>query len=290
MAMTVWSMLEQRVNQLDEPFRRSEVVGWLRWHYPHINEATLGAHIQAATANAANRARNNPLGRRAPLLERIDQGVYVRFRRSEDPALGADRAGAVRPAPAAIAGRDIAAILVGCVKSKQAGAAPAAELYVSLLFEGRRRYAVHSGVPWYILSAKYGLLASDDVVGPYDVYLAGQSADYRHAWGEFVAAQLDQLQLDGRGRAIEVHAGSAYVDPLREPLAQRGITLRAPLAGLAADDRWPGTRRTGPAPRPELAASANPGSLSPVQQAEVADAPDLISRLIDPSRSRHRGN
>ena len=76
--VTVWSMLEECVGQLDEPFRRSEVIGWFRRHYPEVNEATLAAHIQAATANALNRAQNNPLGTRTPLLRRIDHGLYVR--------------------------------------------------------------------------------------------------------------------------------------------------------------------------------------------------------------------
>jgi hypothetical protein len=66
-------MLKECVGQLDEPFRRSEVVGWFRRHYPEVNEATLAAHIQAVTANAPNRAQNHPyLGARAPLLRRID--------------------------------------------------------------------------------------------------------------------------------------------------------------------------------------------------------------------------
>lgn len=62
--MTVWSMLEECTGQLDEPFRRSEIIGWFRRHHPDVNESTLAAHVQAATANAANRAQNNPLGTR----------------------------------------------------------------------------------------------------------------------------------------------------------------------------------------------------------------------------------
>ncbi len=54
--MTVWALLEQCTGQLDEPFRRSVIVDWFRRHHPEVNEATLGAHIQAATENAANRA------------------------------------------------------------------------------------------------------------------------------------------------------------------------------------------------------------------------------------------
>jgi len=77
--MSVWSMLEECVGQLDEPFRKSEIIGWFRRHYPEVKESTVSAHIQAATANAANRAKNHPyMGRRAALLRRIDYGLYVR--------------------------------------------------------------------------------------------------------------------------------------------------------------------------------------------------------------------
>jgi hypothetical protein len=34
MVMTVWSMLEECISQLDEPFRRSEIIGWFRRHHP----------------------------------------------------------------------------------------------------------------------------------------------------------------------------------------------------------------------------------------------------------------
>ena len=77
--VSVWSMLEECVRQLDEPFRRSEVMGWFRRHYPEVKETTVAAHIYAATANAVNRVENHPyLGRRPPLLRRIDHGLYVR--------------------------------------------------------------------------------------------------------------------------------------------------------------------------------------------------------------------
>ncbi len=254
MAITVWSMLDECVGLLDEPFRRSEIVGWFRRHYPDVNEATLGAHIQAATANATNRARNNALGRRSPLIERIDHGLYVRARRSEPSALGAELGHATRLAPAAAVDGDIAVILVGCVKSKQATAAPAGELYVSPLFDGRRQYALDSGLPWYILSAKFGLLAPDDVIGPYDVYLAEQSTDYRKTWGEFVAA--------------------------------RGISLAAPLTGLELGRQvaWYQTRAS--AWHPESASPRVSVPPRPEQPEELADASHLISKLTDSSRMR----
>jgi hypothetical protein len=82
-------MLEECVTQLDEPFHKSEIVGWFRRHYPAVKESTLTAHVQAATANAANRAQNHPyLGSRVPLLQRIDHGLYVRAARATEADSG----------------------------------------------------------------------------------------------------------------------------------------------------------------------------------------------------------
>lgn len=88
MLMTVWSLLEECVSQLAEPFRRSEIVSWFRRHHPEVNEATLAAHIQAATVNATNRAQNNLLGTRPPLLRRVDHGLYVRAAQNPGPCAG----------------------------------------------------------------------------------------------------------------------------------------------------------------------------------------------------------
>jgi len=68
--------MEECVSQPDEQFRKSEIVGWFRRHYPDVKESTLTAHVQAATANAPNRAQNHPYhGSRAALLRRIGHGV-----------------------------------------------------------------------------------------------------------------------------------------------------------------------------------------------------------------------
>ena len=129
--MTVWALLEECTGQLDEPFRRSEIVGWFRRHHPEVNEATLGAHIQAATENAANRAANNSLGARPALLRRIEHGLYMRA----DPIR--DRAGtAAEEPPRGHSGSTADIILIGCVRTKLPTPAPAAELFHSPLFAG----------------------------------------------------------------------------------------------------------------------------------------------------------
>jgi hypothetical protein len=142
-------MLEECVGQLDEPFRRSEIIGWFRRHHPDVNEAMLAAHVQAATANATNRAQNNQLGTRPPLLRRVDHGLYVRAGRK--PAEG--EPARVTLEPPSVPGTDADVVLVGCVRTKRAAAAAASELFASPLFEGRRRMAVASGLPWYIPAA-----------------------------------------------------------------------------------------------------------------------------------------
>ena len=76
----MWSMLDDCISQLDEPFRRSEIIGWFRRHHPYSKESTLAAHVQAVTTNAANRAQNDSLGARAPVMRRsphVRQGGAV---------------------------------------------------------------------------------------------------------------------------------------------------------------------------------------------------------------------
>jgi hypothetical protein len=165
--VSVWSMLEECVSQLDEPFRKSEIVGWFRRHYPEVKESTLAAHVQAATANAANRAQNHPyLGSRAPLLRRIDHGLYVRAARAGEAASGqrgpvaamtsSGRDG--RPGPAGLspppdrvsrgdrARRNVEALIrdfAGCVQRFEASAAfsgPSVYFHQRAI-ETRRQYA-----------------------------------------------------------------------------------------------------------------------------------------------------
>lgn len=106
--MTVWEKLTECVSQIDEPFGRSEILGWFRRHYPDVKESTLAAHIQAATANAPNRDRNFPhLARREPLLRRTGHGQYVRAPEASAGTGMTARAGAgtAADAPASAGGR-----------------------------------------------------------------------------------------------------------------------------------------------------------------------------------------
>lgn len=112
----------------------------------------------------------------------------------------------------------------------------AADLFTGAAFRKARDLAIRSGKPWYVISAKFGLLHPDEVIAPYDVYLPKQSPRYRSTWGDWVVVQLgERHQL--HGAVVEAHAGSAYCEPLVGPLAAAGATLVQPLAGLRLGER-----------------------------------------------------
>ena len=169
-------------------------------------------------------------------------------------------------------------LLVTCVKSKLAQPAAAKDLYVSPLFERERRYAESRGVPWFILSAEYGLVAPDEWVSPYERYLPDTSASYRAAWGRWVAERLELLVGPLAGMTIEVHAGAAYLDAVSVPLTAKGAELLTPLAGLSMGRRlsWYDAHN----------ATAPPVDLLSVDDGEAASFTDMLldrSQAVAPS-------
>ena len=216
---TIWELVEEGAATLPEPFSRAALINWVSARRPEVGVSSIAAHIQFATVNTGT-SGHNPFAGRTPLLERVDRGLYVRFREaSADVPAG--------PPPVVRARR---VLLVGSSGATSAQPMPAAALFESSGFARARDVAVRSGLPWFVVSAKHGLLDPDDVVGPYEVDLGDQSVTYRNAWGEWVAAQLgDRVQL--RGITVEVHGGVDFAQPLRQPLARRGAALEIPLPG-----------------------------------------------------------
>ncbi len=54
-------------------------------------------------------------------------------------------------------------------------------MYISPLFAKQRIYAEQLNVPWFILSAEYGLVAPDEWLSPYERYLPSTPAEYQAA-------------------------------------------------------------------------------------------------------------
>lgn len=124
-------------------------------------------------------------------------------------------------------------VLVGCVKTKLVHGARAKDLYVSDYFTKMRSYAEAIGQPWFILSAEHGLVVPDEWLEPYERYLPDTTREYRHDWGRRVAAQLEQAVGPLAGLVIEIHAGAAYVNAVREALQATGGIVTDQLEGLS---------------------------------------------------------
>lgn len=124
--------------------------------------------------------------------------------------------------------------LVGCVKTKLFTAAPAAELYTSALFRGRRAFVERTCERWFILSARYGLVNPLQEIEPYDETLAGKSAHERRRWSDAVLGELEGRLRPLDRRVFEIHAGAAYRDSgLSEGLRLRGAAVEVPAIGLS---------------------------------------------------------
>lgn len=124
-------------------------------------------------------------------------------------------------------------VLVGCVKTKRSGRHPARDLYTSELFRLRRARAEESGKPWFILSAKYGLVSPDEVINSYDRAMADLSTAERREWAAGVLRKLDTAVSPLKGKVVEIHAAVEYVEyGLLEGLHDRGVRTVRPLQYL----------------------------------------------------------
>ena len=209
---TIWELVAEGAATLPEPFSRAALINWVSARCPDVGISSIATHIQLATDNAGS-----PPSGRPPLLHRVDRGRYVRHR-------DVQREDAATEVPA---GR---LVLIGSSGATTVEPAPAALLFTSPGFARARDCAVRSGSPWFVISAKHGLLDPADVVGPYDGQIGDRSAGYRSAWGEWVVAQLaERVRLSGV--TVEVHGGVDFAQPLRSPLARHGAALELPLPG-----------------------------------------------------------
>ena len=121
-------------------------------------------------------------------------------------------------------------ILVSCVSKKEKTRSPAKYLYTSHWFKSARRLAEDTGVPWYILSAEYGLLHPDTVIGTYDKTLNTMGAADRRAWSQKVQGQMEK-ELPEANKVI-ILAGEKYRKYLMSWLKSRFAEVSVPMEGL----------------------------------------------------------
>jgi len=120
------------------------------------------------------------------------------------------------------------ATLIQCTNAKRDSAAPARDLYdPSTLFCKMRGYAQARGEPWFIVSAKHGLVDPDTVVEPYD----DRGLSDETAMG--VVADLERGGVD----SVQIIGGKEYVEPLSELLREHGIEYEVLCDGLRIGER-----------------------------------------------------
>lgn len=112
--------------------------------------------------------------------------------------------------------------LIQCTKSKRDEPATAEDLYdESGYFEDMKGWARAKRQPWFILSAKHGLLSPPQVVEPYDD--RGLTVEL----SQEIAGDLAGMGVS----CVDVTAGMDYTDPLVPELETRGIDVVNHFAG-----------------------------------------------------------
>ena len=132
--------------------------------------------------------------------------------------------------PSAPRANDGAIFLVSCVAEKRTFAAPARDLYISDWFLKARRYVEQHSVPWFILSAEYGLVLPDQFISPYERTLNMMSPSERRHWTRRVIAQILEQKLTVTH--VTFLAGARYREFLVEHFRRQGITVEIPMEGL----------------------------------------------------------
>lgn len=88
---------------------------------------------------------------------------------------------------------------------------------------------------WFILSARYGLVAPNAEIEPYERTLNTLGVAERRAWAASVLVKL-LPELAGEKRVV-MFAGQRYREFLIEPLREQGIKVEVPMANLALGEQ-----------------------------------------------------
>lgn len=132
-------------------------------------------------------------------------------------------------------GPDSFHVLISCSKTKGTHRDLARNLYESPLYRKSVLTAEGWGVPFSILSAKFGLLRPEDTIEPYDVTLKGASKAFKKDWANRVVAQI-RTEIDQKKTLIAL-AGDDYLQPILEASDPAPLNYYAPMKGLSLGTR-----------------------------------------------------
>jgi hypothetical protein len=134
-------------------------------------------------------------------------------------------------------------VLVSCSKSKRSQTSQVSNMYTSHLFRGSVALAESISAPYYVLSAKHGLLSPRCVIPPYDAYLGDLSAAEIETWADDVSSTIDAV-LPSQATLVFL-ASQQYSGPLRKRLSSKRFKMLEPLCGLSIGymGEWLGVAR-----------------------------------------------
>lgn len=139
-------------------------------------------------------------------------------------------------------------VVISCVGSKIWASKPSSPLYVpaqdayvSTYFLAMKNYAVMTGFPWLILSAKYGFLEPDHPICDYDVEMGKDGGISQ----ETISAQVLHQSRQFQGQSIFLRdfkriciiAAKAYAIPIRTAYNLTKATISEPLKGCRIGER-----------------------------------------------------
>lgn len=142
-------------------------------------------------------------------------------------------------------------VLVSCGAAKLPHPAPARGLYTGSLFTAargwvERQLALGEVDGWRILSARHGIVAPDEIIGPYEATMDTKTVDELRRW---VAKVDNAVRTPGHGLGLgnwsqydghvtlTILAAGSYADPLVTAWNGLDWDIRTPLAGLGMPAR-----------------------------------------------------
>ncbi len=123
--------------------------------------------------------------------------------------------------------------LVSGSKSQLKTRALAGRLYTSTLFQRASRYAMQKCDRWFVLSARHGLVAPDEVLDPYKITFNDLSDQERFEWAQNVMKFLLRERITAHDTVI-ILASAVVREYLVPVLKGRRFHVEIPIQGMNA--------------------------------------------------------
>lgn len=121
-------------------------------------------------------------------------------------------------------------VLVSCTNKKKKGIHKAIDLYDSIWFKKVMQIVNKLGDEWYIISAKHGLLESNEIIKDYNLTLNEMNINDRKKWSEKVLKEL--LPKVNTGDKVILLAGKYYREFIEKELKRIGVKVESPCSTL----------------------------------------------------------